>query len=88
MLYKDGDFFACRHCYDLTYSSRKSNRRNNFFALFNVLSLQQKMEEQEAKIKRPYYRGKPTKKQKRLEKLDMQASMSFRQYVQHKDQFM
>lgn len=87
-LYKDGDFFACRHCYDLTYSSRKSNRRNNFFALFNVLTLQQRMEGLEAKIKRPYYNGKPTRKQRQLEKLGMQAGMSCRQYAQHKDRFM
>ena len=28
-LYKDGDYFACRHCYQLTYSSRKVNRKSS-----------------------------------------------------------
>ncbi len=87
-LYKDGDYFACRHCYDLTYSSKKTNRRYNLFPLFNVLTLQKKMEDLEETIKRPYYNGKPTRKQRQLEKLGLQAGMSYRQYAQHKDRFM
>ncbi len=87
-LYKDGDYFACRHCYELTYSSRKSNRRYSMFPLFNVLTLQKRMEDLEETIKRPYYKGKPTRKQRQLEKLGMRAGMSYRQYAEHKDRFM
>ncbi len=69
VLYKDGDYFACRHCYDLTYSSRKENRRYRYYPLFNTIQLETKIEELEEKIKRPYYAGKPTQKQRQLEKL-------------------
>ena len=67
-LYKDGDYFACRHCYDLTYSSKKTNRRNKIFPMYNVLALERKLEGIIKQIKRPYYRGQPTRKQRQLEK--------------------
>jgi hypothetical protein len=79
-LYKDGDYFACRHCYDLTYSSRKVNRRYKMFPLFNVLNLEEKIEELHMQIKRPYYRGRPTRKQRQLEKLYGMSNISYRQY--------
>lgn len=68
-LYKDGDYFACRHCYDLTYSSRKQNRRYKYFSLFSFLDVEEKIEKLQEQIKTPYYRGRPTKKQRRLERL-------------------
>jgi len=80
-LYKDGDYFACRHCYDLTYNSKKTNRRYKFFPLFNVLSLEDKIEKLHAQIKHPYYRDQPTRKQRRLEKLHMQSGINYQQYV-------
>lgn len=80
-LYKDGDYFACRHCYELTYSSRKVNRRYRYFPLFNVLTIEQKIEKLREQIKRPYYRGKPTKKQRQLEKLYSEAGTSYRRYT-------
>lgn len=67
-LYKDGDYFACRHCHNLTYNSRNTNRRYKAFPLFEVLMLRKKIDELLNEIKRPYYAGKPTKKQKQLEK--------------------
>lgn len=84
-LYKDGDYFACRHCYELTYSSQKENRRYKLFGLFNVLALDKKIEELSKQIKRPYYRGKPTRKQKQLEKLYAQAEASYRHYAQFEE---
>jgi len=69
VLYKNGDYFACRHCYDLTYNSRNENRRYQYFPLFNTIQLETKIEELEEQIKRPYYAGKPTKKQRQLHKL-------------------
>lgn len=68
-LYKDGDYFACRHCYDLTYSSKNQNRHYEYYPLFNTIMISKKIEELEAKIKRPYYAGKPTKKQQKLEQM-------------------
>ena len=39
VLYKDGDWFGCRHCYDLTYSSRKVNKKYRYFPMFRVIEL-------------------------------------------------
>lgn len=80
-LYKDGDYFACRHCYDLTYSSKKTNRRYKYFPLFNVISLEDKIEKLHSQIKHRYYRGQPTKKQRQLEKLYMMAGISYQRFA-------
>lgn len=69
VLYKSGDYFGCRHCYDLTYNSRNENRTYKYYPLFNTLTLRKKAEDLEAKIKRPYYAGKITRKQIQLEKI-------------------
>lgn len=69
VLYKSSDYFGCRHCYDLTYNSRNENRNYKYYPLFNTLTLKKKAEDLEKKIKRPYYAGKPTKKQIKLEKI-------------------
>lgn len=59
VLYKDGDYFACRHCYDLTYSSRNlSGVAKSFGSIVSIPDL----EKAEADVKRYYYRGKPTKR--------------------------
>jgi hypothetical protein len=70
VLYKAGDYFGCRHCYELTYSSKNENRRYKNYPLFFWLRSWKKIEELEEKIKRPYYKGKPTRKQRRLEKIE------------------
>ena len=62
-LYKDGDYFACRHCYNLTYSSRNESRRfGSFVSIPGV-------EKAETDVKRRYYRGKPTRKFRRYLKM-------------------
>lgn len=68
-LYKDGDYFACRHCYDLTYKSRNENRRYKLYPLFTAMGLTHKIDYLQSKIKRSYYAGMPTKKQRQLDKL-------------------
>jgi len=68
-LYKGGDYFACRHCYELTYSSRNKNRRGAYFPLFSVLDLSDQIEKLEHEIKRYSYNGKPTRKYRKLLKL-------------------
>jgi len=68
ILYKGGDYFACRHCYDLTYYSKNKNRRFSYFP-YGVLTLCDKAEKLAEKIKTPYYAGKPTRKQRRVEAL-------------------
>lgn len=81
-LYLGGDYFACRHCYDLTYQSKNKNRRSQFALLLSVLDATDEAEKLEAKIKRPYYRGKPTRKQRRLDRLRYRKVTSYGQYVQ------
>lgn len=55
-LYLSGDYFMCRDCADLTYSSRCVNER---MRLFDKLFRADEMRE---KIRTPYYKGKPTRK--------------------------
>jgi hypothetical protein len=71
-LYKspNADYFGCRHCYNLTYEARNENRRYKNYPLFFWFKSWKKMEELEEKIKRPYYRSKPTRKQRKLEKVE------------------
>lgn len=84
-LYKDGDYFACRHCYDLTYGSRKVNRRYKLFNLFRVLDLKTRIEKLHKQIKRPFYKGKPTRKYQQLEKLQAQAGIMYRNHLKYED---
>jgi len=86
VLYKDGNYFACRHCYGLTYSSKKQNRRYKLFPLFDVLTLNEQIDKLRGQIKRPYYAGRPTKKQRRLERLYERTTISYRSYEQLKKQ--
>lgn len=69
VLYKSGDYFACRHCYELTYHSRNENRRGKWFSFGRIFDAEKKTEELRSQIKRATYAGKPTKKQRQLEKL-------------------
>ena len=62
VLYLGGDYFACRHCYNLTYNSR--NLSGFFKAAGQVVSapdLDRLMEE----AKTEYYKGKMTRRYKR-----------------------
>lgn len=68
-LYIDGEYFACRHCYNLTYSSKKENYRGYYGNLFKLLNREKKAEELEMSMKRYTYAGKPTRKAKRVVKL-------------------
>ena len=59
-------YWGCRHCHNLCYDSQKENRRS---ALFGFIDLELKAEKLEEKIKRRFYAGRPTRKQRRLDKL-------------------
>ena len=71
VLYKNGDYFACRHCYNLTYASRNASARYKGFVSIPDL------EKQEAKIKHYYYRGRPTRKYRRYMKMEGQFNDGF-----------
>ncbi len=65
-LYMGGKYFACRHCYDLSYSSRNENRRFYLFPLGQILDGETKIEKLRAKVKTKLYNGKPTRNYRRL----------------------
>lgn len=70
-LYKDGDYFACRHCYDLTYESR------NRSGLYRSFVSNPDVEEAWKEVKQTHYRGKLTKKYKRYMRLSEQYDRGF-----------
>jgi len=53
----------------LTYSSKNENRSYKYYPLFNTLTLEKKIEDLEAKIKRRTYAGRVTKKQRKLNRI-------------------
>lgn len=69
VLYKAGDYFGCRHCHDLTYSSKKENHHGKMYYLFRVLDVETKVEKIQEKMKRWTYAGKPTRKMRRIMRL-------------------
>lgn len=73
VLYKAGDYFGCRHCYNLTYWCRKHNTSYKLNYWFRSRKALNKMMALEAEIKRADYGGKITKKRKRLHKIYNQA---------------
>ncbi len=87
VLYKDGDWFGCRHCYDLTYSSRKNNNKYRYYPMFRVLELDAEIDKAYAKAKRYTYRGKPTKKRRKIEKLSAEAMHYYKRFSEIKDKF-
>lgn len=70
VLYKNGDYFGCRHCHDLTYLSKKENRRGGMYHLFHILTASEKIEKIQESMKRPYYAGKPTRKMRRVMRIE------------------
>ncbi|MES2224281.1 MAG: hypothetical protein V4469_05125 [Patescibacteria group bacterium] len=80
VLYKDGDYFACRHCYNLTYSSKKISPRYKLFPLFQFFNLEKKITALEKKTKRKTWKKVSTKKQNRLSKLYKQSVLNLQRY--------
>lgn len=71
-LYKDGDYFGCRHCYNLTYSCKKQNYRGYFSLLGKLINQEKRMYDLKDSIKRHTYAGKPTRKVRKFLKLAKQ----------------
>lgn len=63
VLYKGGDYFACRHCYELSYNSRNLGGISK--AAGQVISIPE-LEKLESEVKRKYYAGKMTRKYTRF----------------------
>lgn len=81
VLYKAGDLFGCRHCYELTYASRNRNRYSEMHPILNIFQIFQKQEELRRKIKRYVYAGMPTAKVLRLLKMSARSEKNYRQYL-------
>lgn len=62
ILYKAGDYFGCRHCYNLSYECR--NLGGVFKAIGKIIS-EPELEESYKKIRCKYYAGKMTKRYKK-----------------------
>lgn len=69
VLYKDGDYFGCRHCYNLTYESRNLSNSGHHHYFRKFFDTEEKIEKLEQSIKKRFYRGKLTRKQTKLDKL-------------------
>lgn len=63
ILYQYGDYFVCRKCARLKYSSQEYSGK------YALLSRLFKADDYEATMKRWYYRGKPTRRHRRLLKM-------------------
>ncbi len=70
-LYKNGDYFACRHCYNLTYASR--NAGGHYKSFVSIPDI----EAQEMKVRRTHYAGRPTKQYRKLLRMNERFDMSF-----------
>jgi len=67
-LYLNGgsDYFACRHCFNLSYEKRNENRRGKYGYLRKFFNLREEVEELEKEVKIKFRAGKPTKRYLRL----------------------
>jgi hypothetical protein len=87
-LYKapGADYYGCRYCYDLSYASRNETRTGKIAILGRAVMTEQRVDEFRSQIKRWTYRGKPTRKVRRLNALEMQSLRYFalcRPYLSH-----
>jgi hypothetical protein len=75
-LYFLNKYFLCRHCHNLTYESRNTNKRfRDLDKLFRLEDLETKILE---KLRTKYYRGLPTKKYQKLLNFDKIHSRYFK----------
>jgi len=84
-LYKAGDYFGCRHCYNLTYNSRNLSGISKVAG--QVISMPE-LDELKENVKRKYYAGNMTRKYKRFLKKEEKSmfqlqTMAFGLYKGH-----
>lgn len=66
-------YYGCRHCYNLSYESRNESHRGRLAHMSRFLTLDRRQEELLEGMKRWTYRGKPTRKARRLETLETRS---------------
>jgi len=78
VLYKGGDYFGCRHCYNLTYESRNLSGISKVAG--KVISIPE-LERLEKETKRRIYAGKMTRKYKNYLKKENKSHYQLRAMV-------
>jgi hypothetical protein len=69
-----GHYFGCRRCYDLSYESRNECRLGRFGQWGYILKAERQYEELYKSIKRWTWRGRPTKKARKLQALEQKMN--------------
>ena len=64
-----GEVYLCRICNDLTYESRNESHLGRFGQMGYFLTLERRMRELNGKVKRRFYAGKPTRKYRKVLKM-------------------
>jgi hypothetical protein len=64
------DYYGCRHCYNLSYESRNEPRHGRLAYMGHYMALDRQMEKLREKTNRWTYRGRPTRKARRLQILE------------------
>ena len=71
-----GNYFGCRHCYNLSYESRNECRLGRFGNIGYPIVAERKIEELYSQIKRWTWRGRPTRKARKLHLLEKRMDQS------------
>lgn len=69
-----GRYFGCRHCYGLSYESRNEPHFARRWGMFYPLKLDGQIERLRERTKRWTYRGRPTKKARKLHILEQRMN--------------
>lgn len=73
-------YFGCRHCYDLSYESRNESRLGRFGGIGFPLKIESQIEKLYSQIKRWTYKGKSTRKTRKLQALERRLGMAISVY--------
>jgi len=73
-------YYGCRHCYNLTYESRNKPRLTRLGDIGYPLVLERKYDDLYERTKRWTYRGRPTKKARRLHALEARLNRAFERF--------
>ena len=80
VLFSIGKWFGCRHCGEIAYAAQMESGKFRW----NGISIKD-IERAEKEVKRCYYNGKPTRKYKRLIRLNEKFESSFIMMAAHLD---
>lgn len=74
-------YFGCRHCQNLSYASRNETKWQRFGLWGLSMVMERKYDEQYKKIKRWTWRGKPTRKVRKLKTLEAKLNNCHNNYL-------